>query len=1520
MTKADQILTKEMQMSKRSITLITLGVALFYAVSIAFCYWVHFTSREIVSGQAIRSITNISQLNKDSVYRAITNHKMLLESIARRMEKHDLEQEPIPETLEYLQDLTGPYEFYTVGVLDENGTVYLTNGEVRDARGNPMTDAAWTDHFLLSESYMPFDGGQNAINLFSCPVYSHGELKYVLLASYYSDRLTDRMNTSSMGSSGYTFLLNRAGEVVICPRIYGGEAYTELMQYIHDTPEIVPNTAEDTRFTYNGEAYYAHSEELGINDWYLMTCAREWDLFADARAISVVVYIAVAVVWVLILLVVGLNFYLMRRRRLKRTRELYYDEFLGIPNMTALKVCFHRFLAEHPQDLYLSVFDIDRFKEFNYLYGRDNGDKVLQYLVKVMCTESPRGFFFRYVSDRFVVLDTSPDDATLEHRIQMTLARFEQDIKAGIIPPFEISIGVRRVEPGEPLGEIISDAMIARETVRGDHNCHYAFYDRRIRTKRLKYVEMENTFPTALRNGEFHVYYQPKFNMETGEVLGSEALARWIRPDGTFISPGDFIPCFEASQQISQLDEEILTQVCRDMHAMQLEGLPIKPVSVNLSRVHLSHPELLPRISGIVRDTGIDAANLSFEITEIALLEESIPLRSIVDELRALGCRVDMDDYGVGASGPRALASNCFDVVKLDKSFVDDIGDGQVEAVIEATINLAKKLGLEVLAEGVEEQYQATRLMDLGCFRAQGFFYSRPLPVDGYRRILQQGRVDTVTAAPASLDPEKRSHPYFSEDFCNALDSTEAPIYIVDPTGYEILYCNKNLSQYLGCTPLGKRCYRAVRGLDSPCPDCGIVRLFKEGINEPVEIQLKDGSWRLVKASPIHWRGRRLYKMSWFDITRQKQLESDLRLRSKEYAAVVERSTSGIIRYDLATRTATTNIDSNLNTVEEYRIENYCDAICASGFVAPESIPVVQAMFADIHAGKPSAGYDICLKAADDRLRWCHSDYTLISDDAGKPYRAVSFFYDNTERRQQELEYQKWHNRVNTLVEEYLSYLEVNLTRDLVEAEAQQGVWIEIGNERRFGTSTEEIAASHVYPEDQFSFRRFLSRERLLGQFMAGTREGSLEYRATFGGPIQWHKAEFQLVSDPDTGDVKASILISNVDSYLKEQSRLKNEAERDAMTGLYNHATAETLIRQVLELSTAERCCFLIIDLDDLREINSELGHPEGDRALKAIADCMRAQFRKSDILGRVGGDEFVVLLRSSPEAENLQAALSGFVRRLNEVKIGPRDNRPVRASIGCAMGTAGADDFDSLYRKADLALYYTKAKGKNGFCFYTPELEQREFSYTPSTMVGLMGMDFSQAAEVKTLLQAVSAFCPMVISANLTQNRYTMLEQADYVKHHANSVGVYDALIQEGYNAFVPEDREGFFACFGRENMLQAYADGKHTIEHIGRQIGDDGLVRRMRTVSTLMLDKSTGDICEVSFSHAMPGEEPQAPNVPAQGADAPGDAAAANACTTAADAPDAAATEAAAPAGSEALAAKDAAPQDDGTAKLP
>lgn len=237
---------------------------------------------------------------------------------------------------------------------------------------------------------------------------------------------------------------------------------------------------------------------------------------------------------------------------------------------------------------------------------------------------------------------------------------------------------------------------------------------------------LEDSFESAILNNEFEVWYQPKYNPVSRQLTGAEALIRWRRPDGSLVSPGRFIPIFERNGMIRVLDKYVFERVCRDQKAwMDTFGATV-PISINLSRATLYYDATIDTYKKIADITGVPAEMLPLEITESAAVMNQ-DIVSIADNFFKAGFPLCIDDFGTGYSSLSTLNLMKFDTIKLDKSLIDFVGEYKGNSLIKHTIALAKDLGLNVVAEGVESEYQVNFLKNVNCDNIQGFYFDRPL-------------------------------------------------------------------------------------------------------------------------------------------------------------------------------------------------------------------------------------------------------------------------------------------------------------------------------------------------------------------------------------------------------------------------------------------------------------------------------------------------------------------------------------------------------------------------------------------------------------------------------------------------------------------------------------------------------------------------------------------------------------------------------------------------------------------------
>lgn len=269
---------------------------------------------------------------------------------------------------------------------------------------------------------------------------------------------------------------------------------------------------------------------------------------------------------------------------------------------------------------------------------------------------------------------------------------------------------------------------------------------------------IEKEFKKALENREFSVWYQPQVDMRTGEIRGAEALVRWQKENGEIIPPDLFVPALEKKGLMPLLDEEVLRSVCGDIRDAKHRNVSFCPVSVNLSKMHAGRREITGVFREITEEYGIGKGDLSFEITETSPGPddgENDGMSRLARYLQKKGFQIAMDDYGMGSSTLKLLHEIRFDILKLDRFFVSRIGNPKADVILEFTIAMAEKLGLEVIAEGVENREQTQFLLEHGCCFAQGYYYSRPLTKEMY--VTQRmGQIPYCTeAGPAGREETK---------------------------------------------------------------------------------------------------------------------------------------------------------------------------------------------------------------------------------------------------------------------------------------------------------------------------------------------------------------------------------------------------------------------------------------------------------------------------------------------------------------------------------------------------------------------------------------------------------------------------------------------------------------------------------------------------------------------------------------------------------------------------------------------
>ena len=290
-------------------------------------------------------------------------------------------------------------------------------------------------------------------------------------------------------------------------------------------------------------------------------------------------------------------------------------------------------------------------------------------------------------------------------------------------------------------------AVLAVKRIKGKYGEAYAYFDDSMRNELLLEKEITNSMQQALADGEFLVYLQPKCNLKTEEYVGAEALIRWMNPERGLLPPGQFIPIFEKTGFITEVDLYVWEQVCRMLARWKQENRTLIPISVNVSRADLYHSDFMDRILELMDKYDIEPSLLHMEITETVYTENQNQILDMVNQMEKLGFKVEMDDFGSGYSSLNMLTEIPVDVLKLDMRFLEGYSAGKAKGnILEFSVGLAKSLGLESVAEGVETREMVDELKRLNCEMGQGYYFSRPIPIHEFEQKFDKNQKQVVSA------------------------------------------------------------------------------------------------------------------------------------------------------------------------------------------------------------------------------------------------------------------------------------------------------------------------------------------------------------------------------------------------------------------------------------------------------------------------------------------------------------------------------------------------------------------------------------------------------------------------------------------------------------------------------------------------------------------------------------------------------------------------------------------------------
>ncbi len=549
---------------------------------------------------------------------------------------------------------------------------------------------------------------------------SQGVADCVLISNY-------RYNNIARTCEKYHLTTLTTGvETDFCFAISRGQ--TELYSIMARATGMISNSTVNSALSY----YIAEDSKLTLSEFV------QENLTAVMGAVFAVMLVILA------LMVKSVRAERKARRLISATET---DGLTGLYNRDFFFEYANRMYREHPDvPMDAIVLNIERFHSVNALNGREFGDRVLRALGSEVhaIADASGGIAGRFGADRFDIYCRHTDAyQAIFDRLQGKLNDMAPNasirLRMGVMP------WQAKVEPEQQFDM----ARTACSMARGHYKAHLIVFDEKVREREIFEQRLLNDLRRAMDDGEFEVYYQPKFDIqrEPPGLVGAEALIRWRHPELGMIPPDDFVPLFERNGQISMVDKYVWAEAARQIARWREKYGVTIPVSVNLSRVDVFDPSLEDTLDGILKANALDHSLFKLEVTESAYTENAGQVIRVVESLREKGYEVEMDDFGTGYSSLNMLSAMPVDVLKMDRAFIRNIEHDEKDIQLVALIlDIARNLKIPVVAEGVETQGQLRLLKDLGCAMVQGYYFSRPLHPSDFENLYVRNMKPDVNA------------------------------------------------------------------------------------------------------------------------------------------------------------------------------------------------------------------------------------------------------------------------------------------------------------------------------------------------------------------------------------------------------------------------------------------------------------------------------------------------------------------------------------------------------------------------------------------------------------------------------------------------------------------------------------------------------------------------------------------------------------------------------------------------------
>lgn len=737
--------------NKGSLALFLTALAVLALATAAVCGVTLQRGADIAREDTDRYLTELSRQTAFKVDQRVSFNLELLGLLGRELAIDGPSEDSRAASVAAYVD-NGPFEW--IGTVDAAGMLRVDGREVRDVSGLGAVARALAGEAAVSEGLVAvLDEREGA--LYAAPAPDDPAMGAVV-GWVPPERMQLLMDTDTSDGVGFSHVVAENGDFILKSSngnaVLEGESFFAALAADATFEEgslaelqrsMEAGESGHVRFSVNGQAREMTFAPLGRGGWYLMSIVPP-----DAYVGALSAYTAFSVGGVAAVACAafaafgGLLLWTSARKNREIKRMAYVDPVTEGHTAARFDQLLARRMGEGRPFTFLSL-DIKDFKLVNDFFGKDKGDLTLKYLHRLVVEELAGGeFAARVSSDVFNVVLDDADPARATAWIDRIATRLNAYNHMGDTPYLlALSCGAYLVDDA-PLDIVTvrdrANAARKEASASGLSLCSISFCNDADFERILRDKELENRMDDALAKGEFVAYLQPKVSLRDGRPVGAEALVRWISAERGLIPPNDFIPLFERNGFVVKIDLCVFEQACRLVRSWLDAGVDPLPLSVNLSPVHLRIPGFLDAFEQIRARYDVPARYLELELTERVAFENLELLGRVVDEIHELGFTCSMDDFGSGYSSLNVLKDIPVDVLKIDRTFFSS-DDERARDVVASVVELAKKLDMGTVAEGVETIPQVEVLRAMRCDAVQGYVFSAPVPADEFERVFLKG-------------------------------------------------------------------------------------------------------------------------------------------------------------------------------------------------------------------------------------------------------------------------------------------------------------------------------------------------------------------------------------------------------------------------------------------------------------------------------------------------------------------------------------------------------------------------------------------------------------------------------------------------------------------------------------------------------------------------------------------------------------------------------------------------------------